>query len=58
VKRNKKILQESDDFNVLKYLYHLEQLEDHQRELMNLRIETSHPAFDTMNRAYVEIPQV
>jgi hypothetical protein len=51
-------LQESDDFNVLKYLYHLEQLEDHQRELMNLRIETSHPAFDTMNRAYVEIPQV
>lgn len=58
VKRNKQILQESDNFNILRYLYHLEQLEDHQRELMNVRIETSHPAFDTMNRAFIELPEV
>jgi hypothetical protein len=51
-------LEESDDFNILRYLYHLESLEDHQRELMNLTVETSHPAYDSMCRAKIEIPEV
>lgn len=58
VKRNKKIIQEKDSFNLLKYLYHLEHLEDHQKDLMNVNIETNHPAFDVMTRAFIEVPQV
>jgi hypothetical protein len=58
VKRNKKIIQEKDSFKLLKYLYHLEHLEDHQKALMNVNIETNHPAFDAMTRAYIEVPEV
>jgi hypothetical protein len=58
VKRNKKILQERDNFNLLKYLYHLEHLEDHQKALMNVNVETNHPAFDAMTRGFIELPEV
>ena len=56
VKRNKRLLKEADGFDVLMYLYHLEHLDDDQKALMNVTVETSHPAFDAMTRALIEIP--
>lgn len=58
IKRNKRILQEAEHLNLIKYLYHLEHLEEDQRALMNVNVETSHPAFDTMTRAFIQIPDV
>jgi hypothetical protein len=58
VKRNKQLLKEADSFDVLMYLYHLEHLDEDQKALMNVTVETSHPAFDAMTRALVDIPEV
>jgi hypothetical protein len=57
IKRTKRILQENDKFDILKYLYHLEHLEESNKALMNLNVETNHPAFDVMTRAHIEIPE-
>lgn len=57
VKRTKRILQENDKFDILKYLYHLDHLEESNKALMNLNVETNHPAFDAMTRAHIEIPE-
>jgi len=42
----------------LKYLYHLDHIEYHQKALMNLNIESNHPAYDVMTRAFINIPEV
>lgn len=51
-------MRENDKFESLKYLYHLDHIEDHQKALMNLNIESNHPAFDVMTRAFISIPEV
>lgn len=51
-------MRENDRFDSGKYLYHLDQLEDHQKELMNITIDSNHPAFDVMTRAFITLPEV
>lgn len=58
MKRNKQVLKEADSFDLLRYLYHLEHLDDEQKALMNVTVETSHPSFDAMARALINIPEV
>ena len=47
VRRNKQILLERTKFKFLRYLAFYENLEDHQKELVNTSIESNHYAFDT-----------
>ena len=57
-KRNRVILSESDAFDILLYLKHLNSLSDAEKAFMNVKIETHQPAFDITARASVEIPDV
>jgi len=58
IKKNRKILQEGENFELLKYLYHKNQLDEEKLKLMDLNIENNHPSFDVMTRTYVNIPDV
>lgn len=46
VMTGKQILEEKEKFDLLKYVIHLESLEEQERELMNVALETNHSAFD------------
>lgn len=58
LKKNKQIIAERESFELLKYLYHLNHLDEDKKALVNVNLETNHPAFDTVTRAFVEIPEV
>lgn len=58
VKKYITIVREKADFNLLKYLYHLDNLEAGQLEQMNQVVETQHPAFKVKTRAFIDFPEV
>jgi hypothetical protein len=58
IKKYHQILREKDQFDLLKYIYHIENLDKSQIELMNKTIETGHPGFDTQTRSYIDFPEV
>lgn len=51
-------MKEKAEFNLLKYLYHLQNLEASQLEQMNRTIETNHPCFRVKTRAFINFPDV
>lgn len=58
VKKYIQIIKEKGNFNLLKYLYHLDNLEESQLEMMTQTIETAHPAFKVKTRAFIDFPEV
>lgn len=57
-KTNKMILSENDAFDMLLYNQLLDSLDQKDKDKMNVKIETHHPAFDLITRAAVTIPGV
>lgn len=57
-KTNKMILTENDTFDMLLYTQLLDSLDQKDKDKMNVKIETHHPAFDLTTRASVTIPGV
>lgn len=57
VRRGKTVLSEKQRFEFLKYLIHYEDLEDHQIESLNQRLETNHYAYDAKVLAHFNLKQ-
>ena len=51
-------MRENDNFDLLKYLYHLESLSDDKKKMLNKKLETNHPAFNINTRAKIHFPYV
>jgi hypothetical protein len=58
IKKYIQIVREKGEFNLLKYLYHLDNLEVGQLETMNQTIETNHPVFKGKTRTFIDFPEV
>ena len=58
VKRGKKILQEKDKFEFLKYYVHQQGLEKESFEMFNQILEQNHPAFDCKVKAKFSMKEV
>lgn len=58
IKKSRHILTEGENYGLLKYIFHLGQLDEEKIKLMNLNIESNNPAFDVMTRTHIDIPEV
>jgi hypothetical protein len=58
IKRSMQILKEKDDFQLLSYLYHLENISKADKAKMNKTYETIHPEYNVKTRTHLEIPEV
>jgi hypothetical protein len=57
LKQQKEILKERDNFHLLKYLHHLKNISQEQRDAMKKPVESNKPVFDVMTRSLIQIPE-
>jgi hypothetical protein len=58
IKQSMQILKEKDDFQLLAYLYHLENIDKSDKDRMNKTYETIHPEYNVKTRTHIKIPEV